>query len=372
MSTRTPARRRRGAPLAASLWGRAGLVAIVLALAVGAGACATGAEKIIRRTTPATIEESLRSLNDPEVQAMIRRLLDKAEVREAMEELARSITEGLVDGLSDDERAARLEAISERFVGRLARALGDGLKDEITPQVRELVATSVGAAMDEALGPASRRRAEEAAAGITRHAIGALVAGSSEGLRRDVGPALAHVIDEDVGPALERLIAERLIPAMMRSLAAEAPPLVGALARETSRQVVLGVDDALVELDVIDPEERGKILRNFADGLDRGLKFGEILAWIFAVLAILLAAWLIRTLLRNRALRREKDRSERALAGLVRRVSQRRGEPWIDDVLAMVEASMREAAAADPGAAKATGAADPPLPGSSGPPPSMS
>ncbi|MEZ4452860.1 MAG: hypothetical protein R3B09_25605 [Nannocystaceae bacterium] len=364
------ASRRRGARGATSLGGR---VLLHLGVALTIGGCATGAEKIIRRTTPATIEESLRSLNDPEVQSMIRRLLDKVEVREAMNELARSISEGMLDGLGDEERAARLEAISERFVQRLSKALGDGLRDEITPKAERLIADSVRAAMDEALSPSNRRRAEEAAAGITRHTIAALVTASSDGLRDDVGPALAHVIDEDVGPALERMIAERLVPAMIRSISAEATPLVGALARETSRNVVLGVDDALVELDVIDPAERGQLVRKLSAGLDRSMKTGEVLAWIFAVLAVILGVWLVRLMLKTRDLQQSKDRSERALAGLLRRLHLRGPhEPWIGEVIAMVEDSLRDAPAQLPrearpedasSAAPRSGGAPPPSPG---------
>lgn len=317
---------------------RAIACALLVSLLAGPG-CAHNAEKIVRKTTPAMIEESLGSLSDPDNQEMIRRLVDKIEVREAMAELAEVITQGVLDGLSDEERAAKLEAISEHFVSRLLEAVGEGIREQITPAARELISRSVADAVDEALGPRSRERAQAMAAGIARDAVTSLVHHAAVGVREELGPALASVIRDDLGPALEDAVVRRLIPAILKMLAEELKPLarelVGEVARETAKQMVLGVDDALVELEIIDPDQRRSFWGGVAVSFDRGLRLAEILAWFFAILAIILGVWLTRAVLRGRRLREQSDEDRRTLVDLLGRLRDRgHDDPWIDELVA--------------------------------------
>ena len=310
-----------------------------------AGGCAYSSEKIVRRSTPAAIEETLEALNDPDNQALIRDLVDDDAVKDAVAELAEAMTSGALEGLSDEERAARLTELGERLVERLIAAAGEGIRDELTPSVQSMVERTVESAIERSLSAETRRRAQALAAGVAREAAAAMVTGSSERIRRDLGPALAGVIDDDLTPALERALAKRLIPAIAEALEAEledrAKPAIAGLSREVAKQMVLGVDDALVELEIVDPELRRALLKDLNADLDRGMRFAEVLAWIFAAIALLLAALLVRAMLQARSLREHSVRVERAMATIVRRL--RRSEEddgWIDDIVDMVDAKI--------------------------------
>jgi len=306
------------------------------------GGCAYNAENIVRRTTPAAIEETLEALNDPGNQALIRDLVDDEAVKAAVAELAEAMTSGALDGLSDEERASHLTELSARLVERLVAAAGEGIRDELTPSVQSMVERTVESAIERSLSAETRKRAQALAAGVAREAAAAMVSSSSERIRRDLGPALAGVIDDDLTPALERALAQRLIPAIAAALEAEleerAKPAIAGLSREVAKQMVLGVDDALVELDIVDPELRRALLQDLNADLNRGIRFAEVLAWVFAALALLLALFLVRTLLRARSLRQHSEQIERAMATIVRRIRlSDRDDGWIDDIVDMVD-----------------------------------
>ncbi|MEZ4379861.1 MAG: hypothetical protein R3A79_00830 [Nannocystaceae bacterium] len=330
----------------------AGLVA-----AATLSGCAYASERVIRRSTPAAIEETLGALNDPDNQEAIRALVGDADVQDAIRELAEAMTSGALDGLSDEARAERLQAISEQMVTRLIAAAGEGIRDEITPSVERLVERTVSTAIERSLGPATRRDAEALARGVVREAAATMVASAATGLREDLGPALASVIEEDIEPALERALAERLIPALAKAMDEELRPLLKAmiaeLTREAAKQVVLGVDDALVELEIVDPVERRELIRSITGSVGRGARIAELLAWLLAAVAIILTVFLVRALLRARSLRERTERMERTFDVLVRRVRESgRDEPWIRELVEVAEATVRdtqtEVAAADP------------------------
>ncbi len=278
--------------------------------------CAYNAENIVRRTTPAAIEETLRALDDAENQKRIRSLLDDAEVQKAIADLAEAMTGGVLDGLGDEERATRLGELSERLVSRLIAATSQGIRDELSPSVQSLVEGTVSRALERALGPKTQRDAKALAAGVAREAAATMITSTSRGLKDELGPALADVIDDDIGPALERLLAERLIPALSKGIEHDigpaisrvlastvdselntlaTSPAVAALSREIAKQVVIGMDEGVKEV-------------------NQGLGLSEILAWVLAaiglIVSIILTVLLVR---RTRELNERLARHEDAL-----------------------------------------------------------
>jgi hypothetical protein len=314
-----------------------------LIAAAAASGCAYASEKVVRRATPAAIEETLDALSDPDNQEQIRQLLGEADVQESIRELAEAMTSGALDGLSDEARAERLQAISEEMVTRLIAAAGEGLREEITPSVEQLVERTVSSAIERALGPATRRDAEALARGVVREAAATMVTSAATGLREELGPALAGVIEEDLEPALERALAEKLIPALAKAMDEEVRPLLKAMiaefTREAAKQVVLGIDDALVELEIVDPVERRALIKSITGSVGRGARIAELLAWLLAVVAIILAVFLVRALLRARTLSERTERMERTFDALVRKVRESgRDDPWIRDLVDVAEA----------------------------------
>jgi len=314
------------------------------ALGVLLAGCAYSSENIVRRTTPAAIEETLEALNDPKNQGLIRDLVGDAEVQDAVAEIAEAMTGGLLEGLTDEARAARLSELSERLVSRLIAAASEGIREELTPSVRSMVERTVAGAIGRALSPKTRRDAQALAAGIAREGAAAMVTGASEAIRSDLGPALAAVVDDDLGPALERALADRLVPALSRSIEEElrsrAKPALAELTREMAKQTVLGVDDALVELKIVDPQLRRSILSGLYGGIDQGMRMAEILAWILALLALVLALLLVRTFLRARKLSERMLAREREWMSAVQRArSSGHDEPWIAELVESIEGS---------------------------------
>ncbi|HFE44155.1 MAG TPA: hypothetical protein ENJ18_01495 [Nannocystis exedens] len=281
--------------------------------------CAYNAENIVRKTTPAAIEETLRALDDPNNQQRIRSLVDDADVQTAIAELAQAMTSGVLDGLGDEERAARLGELSERLVSRLIAATSQTIRDELSPSVQSMVEETVSRAIERALGPKTQRNAKALAAGVAREAAAAMITGTSRGLEKDLGPALAGIIDHDIGPAIERLLAERLLPALSKGIEHDigpavqrvladtvdneletlaTSPAVAALSREIAKQVVIGMDQGVKEV-------------------NQGLGLSEIIAWVLAalglVMSVVLAVLLVR---RTRELNERLARHEHALEKL--------------------------------------------------------
>jgi hypothetical protein len=253
-------------------------------------ACATGTERLIRRAVPATIDETLEAFEDPETQRRLKKLLDLPDVQEAAHRLAQGMTEGAIDGASGPERAERLRKLSEDYVAALSRAVGKSLQEDISPAVEGAVERTVRRALGAALSPETRRDAAALADALTRRTVKAL----SDSLRDDLGPAVQAVLEDNLGPALRKMIEDDLGPALHKAIAKDLGPAVrdamggditpaaGRLSREVSREVVLGVVDAMAALE--HDERLAEFNSRFWGRLDttinKGLRLSEILAWL--------------------------------------------------------------------------------------------
>lgn len=324
---------------------RGGGLALAAALVLGDMSCATGTERVIRRAVPATIDETLEAFEDPETQRRLKRLLDMPDVQAAARRLAEGLTEGAIDGATDPERAEKLRKLSEDYVGTLSRAVGKSLNEDISPAVEGAVERTVRRALAAALSPETRRDASALADALTRRTVKALADSARDDLgpalqtvlEVNLGPALKKVIEDDLGPALHKAIAKDLAPAVRDALAGDLGPAAGKLSREVSREVVLGVVDAMAAL------EHDERLASFNDRfwgrlnstLDDGLRFGELVAWLLALVVLILGILLVRSILVRRSLEQERERSERMLIGILREL-QRSGEVRVGSVIEKV------------------------------------
>lgn len=318
---------------------------LALAAVLGDMSCATGTEKIIRRAVPATIDETLEAFEDPETQRRLKKLLELPDVQEAARKLARGMTEGAIDGASEPERAERLRKLSEDYVATLSRAVGRSLNEDISPAVEGAVERTVRRALAAALSPATRRDAGALADALTRKTVKAL----SDSLRDDLGPALQAVIEDDLGPALRKVIeddlgpalhkaiAKDLGPAVREAMAGDLVPVAGKMSREVSREVVLGVVDAMAALE---HDERladfnTRFWGRLNTTINQGLRLSEIFAWLLALVVLILGLLLVRQILVRRSLEQERERSERMLIGILHEL-QRGGEVKVGQVIEKV------------------------------------
>lgn len=308
--------------------------------------CATGTEKLVRRAVPATIDETIGTFEDPEIQRRLKKLIDLPDVQEAARKLAQGLTSGALDGLTDEQRMAKARALSEEYVNALTRAVGKGLHADISPAVEGAVERTVQRALAAALSPKTRQDASALVGALTQRTVRALSESTRDDLgpalqtvlEANLGPALQKVLEENLGPALGHVIAKDLTPAIRDALAGDLAPAVGHFSREVSREVVLGVVDAIA---AIEHDER---LKDFNDRLwgrlnatiNQGVRASEILAWILALIVLILGLVLVRSIVVRRHLEAERARSERMLIGILQ-VLQKSGEVRVDHVIEKVQ-----------------------------------
>lgn len=280
---------------------RSSTVAAVIAIGLMASqlACVGATDRLVRTAVPASIQETLRAFDDPENHATLVRLLEDPELHEAAEELVAAVARGAVDGATDAQQARELEVLSESYVRTLSATLAEVLDEEISPAATRSVQRIVGGAITSAVGPNKKRLTSSFVDGVTRTAVVALMQSTADGLRDDIGPALGTVIRDDVGPALHAMIRDELEPALHELLDAETNEAVGGLVRQLTKDAVLGANDGMSELGMsLSPNEE--------DGVGF---FGWLTAALGLVVALLLI-WLVRTILRQRALEQERVRLE--------------------------------------------------------------
>lgn len=296
---------------------------------------------MVRRAVPAGIDETLAAFEDPATQRRVKALLGLPEVQEAARQLGEGLTSGALDGLGDEERVARAKQLSADYVAALTRAVGEALQEEVSPAVAEAVERSVARALAAALSPTTRREAAALVEALTRRTVTTL----AESVRDDLGPALRTVLERDLGPAMEKVLADNLGPALrkvveedltpaIQKAASELTPTAGKVSREVSREVVLGVLDAL---EAIEQDER---LSAYGDRfwgrvnttIHQGIRWGEIIAWILVLVVIILGLLLIRAIVVRRQLEAERERSERMLIGILQEL-QKSGTVRVDAVV---------------------------------------
>jgi len=303
-------------------------LATILALGLGAAplACANGAQSLVRSGVQGGLEGGLQALSDPHNKEMLVRLLQDQAIQQAAHDLVATLTGGAIDGLTDDERQAKVREASDAYIRAIARAASEALGEDVSPAVSKAVADVVGNTVASALRPANRRLAQAMVDGVTRSTVLAFTQSTAQGLRDDLGPALTKVLDEDLGPALQRVVEQNLGPAVRKVIEEDLRPSLqaalggeegggaGTFARALTKQIVLGVNDGMSELG-ISPSPNGK------DGLG-------ITGWLLIVLGFLLliaSLLLLRGFLIRRTLAQDRARSEAMLVDILRAIKS--GEP---------------------------------------------
>jgi hypothetical protein len=190
-------------------------------------------------------------------------------------------------------------------------------------------------AVPAALAPRVQRDVQAMTEELTRRTIDALSQSASRGLQKDLGPAMRAVIEDELGPAMRTVIARDLTPALREALTGELVPAIGLVARETTRQIVLGAHDGLEEIQF--RERFGTFELNFWNRLDalihRGLRASTIAAWALGVIVLILSVLFGRAMLLRRRLDEERLRSERMLLSVMHGLQQGSDKPDIEAFL---------------------------------------
>ncbi|MBK8171897.1 MAG: hypothetical protein IPK60_16320 [Sandaracinaceae bacterium] len=299
---------------------------------LGAGcahqAGAIGAD-IARQATPTAIESSLRSMDEEENQRRLAHILESPQIQIASERLVARVTDGTLNALSDEARAAKLAEFAHAFAGEIGSEMREQMRVNITPEIVSMVGRTVDASISHALSEGNQDRIAEAVANIARQSVS----------------AVAAAFMEEVRPQIRAMLREDLMPAMRETL--NDPQLqqaIGATTRTLTAQVVLGMQDAFEQIDVRHERGQGRdtILTELQEMAQSGTNMVRWAAIGLAGLAVLLIAWLLRTRAKANAAAKEADRREAALLVLAQAIKSTEGQPWSPELRSVLKEAFRD------------------------------
>lgn len=307
------------------------LAAALLLAMVGAGCALTPrgmARDLGAAAPPAAIHSTLQALNDDQNQRLLMQLLSSPETREATRALAGAIADGTLATLTEDERIERIEAMSTRYMASLTRTLtrsmAEGMRRDLAPAIAELMRQTVASSMREALREGYQRDLERVAGGLTRATVEAASQGMAEGIRRDLVPALRSALSEE-----------------------QTARALGAASRSLAREAVLGSNDAMTQLQR--HQERGgrpSFLSQVSSLTEGGVKLMQLVAGVAVALVVLLAAWVLRLILRSRRIQAESERHAASAVKFAQAIRAAEGKPWSKELTELLQERLEGAAVA--------------------------
>lgn len=305
------------------------LVAWMCAAAVGTGSvgCAHHAGAIAGQMAEEAPEPLIRStvetLGDEETQAAIAEVLASPEVQTATRELIGNVTDGTLDALTDEERAARLEAFSERFVARVSNALAGSIERDVGPALAQVMSRTLDQSLQRVLSEESTDRMAAAVSRVAQQSVVAMAAG----MREELGPAMRATLREELVPALNEALAH---PDTQRTIALTT--------RTLSREMVLGVQDAFAEIEARDPEHRtDTVITRLQDWAGEGSNTLQIILVLMVLGLLAMVAWQMHTTARAKAQEAQAHRREAAIVALTEALRNAQSRPETNELLDALE-----------------------------------
>lgn len=307
------------------------LAAALLLVMVGAGCALTPrgmARDLGAAAPPAAIHSTLQALNDDQNQRLLMQLLTSPETREATRALAGAIADGTLATLTESERIARIEEMSTRYMASLTRtvtrSMAEGMRRDLAPAIAELMRQTVASSMREALREGYQRDLERVAGGLTRATVEAASRGMAEGISRDLVPALRNALSEE-----------------------QTARALGAASRSLAREVVLGSNDAMTQLQRHQESSgRPSFLGQVSSLTEGGVKLMQLVALVAVVLVVLLTAWVLRLILRSRRIQAESERHAASAVKFAQAIRAAEGKPWSKELTELLQERLEGAAVA--------------------------
>lgn len=292
-----------------SLW----LVSLSLAGCGGVGALAGEAGGALPEPV---IEETLRTLDDEETQRQIIELLRRPGVQEATRELVANITDGTLDALSEEERAARITELADAFVLRIA----DAVERDIGPAMTRAVAETLEESLRRALSEENAAALSETVTGIARQSTA----------------ALAVAVREELGPAMRDAFRDALDDPETRALISDA-------SRVIARAMVLGVQDGFEEIEErAGPHQTDTVVTRLQEMAGEGFDLGQLLLFLILLAMLAVVIYLARSVVKERRGEAEAESREAALATLIAAIKSTEGRPWSPELTEMLQASLKD------------------------------
>ncbi|HEY2407542.1 MAG TPA: hypothetical protein VGI10_16150 [Polyangiaceae bacterium] len=272
--------------------------------------CAESVRDAARTATPAAVRGSLEGLHDPQSRQLLAEFLRDPEIREASAELARSIADGALAGLTDLEGDRKMQAATDVFVDRFGAAVAKSLHSQIGPELSAIVVRSVNDSLQAAFSPDNQKLARQFASGL----------------------APAPQRGGDAGNPADKTDPQRDTPAER-------------FARSLARSAALGVQDAVhqsVQKEDVGNKQSGDILAFAGKSADHGVRLLWVLgvsAGVFALVAIGAILW---ALSRTRRYRLESSAHEQAALLIARAIKAAEGAPWAAELKEHLKQAMRD------------------------------
>lgn len=292
-------------------------------LLLGVGGCSiptrvTGVNPgIARQTTPAVIDEGLRKLDEAETKRRIEQMMASPEMKAVMQELIAGLVDGSLSTLSDEQRSARIAELTTHTLRKVARSAVEGALDGAT--------------------------SEEHQRSLRRFA-GSLMAASIEQVKQSLddaklGTSVSSALSEQVGPAMEKALKENFAPGMAAMLAnEEVTRALGATARVMGREMVLGANEALSEIQNKGTSSESTSLFSRLSNLTRkGTQLVSTLTWTIGAVAVALAIWVARLLIQRKRVSTESEKRAETTRLLAAAIKASEGKPWSDELIQALE-----------------------------------
>lgn len=291
---------------------------IVLGCALSVFGCAltprSFARDVASATPPAAIHSTLTALNDQDNQRLMMQLLDSPQMHQAARAFAGEIADGTLEAMTEPQRLARIEEMSTRYVATLTRAvtrsMSEGLRRDLGPALAQVMREIVTTTLREVLSESYQRDMERVAGGLTRATIEAASRGMAAGVTRDFVPAMRSAM---------------LDPETLRA--------VGLVSRAMSRQVVLGSNDAITQLErQHDNGGQSSLIGRLTSATSDGLKALQWTALAVGAVAVLLALWVVRLIMKSRKLQAESESHAASAVMFAEAIRAADGKPWATEL----------------------------------------
>lgn len=301
----------------ASLSGAASTL-LISALALGGCAHQAGslAGAMAEEVPEPLINESLRTLADEDTQHLIGQVLGMPEIQGATRDLISNVTDGALDALSDEERAARLAELSSAFVTQVSMTLADVLEREVAPAMMRTMSRALDASLNRILSDETTDRMAAAVANLATESTAALAIA----VREELAPAMRAALED---PAVQEMIA--------------------GTTRTMSRGMVLGVQDAFEEIEARrGPEQTNTILTRLQQAAGPGYDILQVALVALLIGLLVLLGLLLRAIARSREHAAEAHRREAAILALTEALKSTEDRPWSRELLELLKESFRD------------------------------
>jgi hypothetical protein len=171
---------------------------MLLLLMTGAG-CGSAVKQAAREAAPAAVAETVEQAQKPETRADIAEILADPRIRAAATELSEAVVEGVLDGLTDEQRTRRLQALTDALMSHVASSLARSMQRELGPALAQTFAATIEQGVLRVSSAENEQRMQAMATAVARSAL----QGMSTALLDDQGrpvpvvrQALGQVVQE--------------------------------------------------------------------------------------------------------------------------------------------------------------------------------